>query len=220
MLLRLLPPLIIADLGAGEGTLALLLAQRAKRVIAVDSSEKMVEYGRSLAQKHSVANLEYRFGDIEEVPIRTATVDLAFFSQALHHAQHPEKAVTEAWRILKPGGRIVVLDLVRHGHQEARDLYADVWMGFSEVEVERFLKSAGFHKVTTSVVHKEAEATRVAVRNIRRDAITHLKDLLKAKSVSEDDERRAQDDIQKLTDRYIGEVDKALHAKEADLMAV
>jgi ribosome recycling factor len=75
-------------------------------------------------------------------------------------------------------------------------------------------------KELVKVVHKEAEATRVAVRNIRRDAITHLKDLLKAKSVAEDDERRAQDDIQKLTDRYIGEVDKALHAKEADLMAV
>jgi ribosome recycling factor len=70
------------------------------------------------------------------------------------------------------------------------------------------------------VVHKEAEATRVAVRNIRRDAITHLKDLLKSKSVSEDDERRAQDDVQKLTDRYIGEVDKLLHSKEAELMAV
>jgi ribosome recycling factor len=75
-------------------------------------------------------------------------------------------------------------------------------------------------KELVKVVHKEAEATRVAVRNIRRDAITHLKDLLKAKSVAEDDERRAQDDIQKLTDRYIGEVDKALHSKEADLMAV
>src|SRR6266436_3674500 len=75
-------------------------------------------------------------------------------------------------------------------------------------------------KELVKVVHKEAESTRVAVRNIRRDAITHLKDLLKAKSVSEDDERRAQDDIQKLTDRYIGEVDKVLHAKEADLMAV
>ncbi|HEV2040699.1 MAG TPA: ribosome recycling factor [Casimicrobiaceae bacterium] len=75
-------------------------------------------------------------------------------------------------------------------------------------------------KELVKVVHKEAEATRVAVRNIRRDAITHLKDLLKAKSVAEDDERRAQDEIQKLTDRFIGEVDKALHAKEADLMAV
>ena len=70
------------------------------------------------------------------------------------------------------------------------------------------------------VVKHEAENARVAVRNIRRDANTHLKDLLKDRKISEDDERRAQDDIQKLTDRYIGEVDKLLHAKEADLMAI
>src|SRR5438094_2298712 len=75
-------------------------------------------------------------------------------------------------------------------------------------------------KELVKVVHKEAENTRIAVRNIRRDAIAHLKDLLKAKSVAEDEERRAQDDIQKLTDRYIAEIDKVLHAKEADLMAV
>jgi ribosome recycling factor len=75
-------------------------------------------------------------------------------------------------------------------------------------------------KELIKVVHREAESARVAVRNIRRDAISHLKDLLKAKSVAEDDERRAQDDVQKLTDRYIAEVDKLLHAKEADLMAV
>ena len=70
------------------------------------------------------------------------------------------------------------------------------------------------------VVRHEAENARVAVRNIRRDANTHLKELLKEKKVSEDDERRGQDDIQKLTDRYIAEVDKLLQAKEADLMAV
>ena len=75
-------------------------------------------------------------------------------------------------------------------------------------------------KELIKVVHREAENARVAIRNIRRDAISHLKDLLKAKSVAEDDERRAQDDVQKLTDRYIGEVDKLLHAKETDLMAV
>jgi len=75
-------------------------------------------------------------------------------------------------------------------------------------------------KELVKVVHKEAENTRVAVRNIRRDAITHFKELLKSKSVSEDDERRAQEDVQKLTDRYIAEVDKLLHAKEAELMAV
>jgi len=70
------------------------------------------------------------------------------------------------------------------------------------------------------VVHKEAENARVAVRNVRRDAIHHLKDLLKQKKVAEDEERRAQDDVQKLTDRYIAEIDKALQAKEADLMAI
>lgn len=70
------------------------------------------------------------------------------------------------------------------------------------------------------VVHKEAETARVAVRNIRRDANNHLKDLLKQKKVAEDEERRAQDDVQKLTDRYVAEIDKALAAKEADLIAV
>ena len=70
------------------------------------------------------------------------------------------------------------------------------------------------------VVHKEGENARVAVRNVRRDAIHQLKDLLKQKKVAEDEERRAQDDVQKLTDRYIAEIDKLLQVKEADLMAV
>jgi len=157
-LLVLMPPLVIADLGAGEGTFSQLLARRAKKVIAVDNSEKMVEYGAELARKHGVKNLEYRQGDIEDVPIRKASVDLAFFSQALHHARHPQQAVAEAWRILKPGGRIVVLDLMRHTYEQARELYADLWLGFSEVEVGRFLRHAGFSNVETSVVHREEES--------------------------------------------------------------
>src|SRR5215469_12159394 len=117
-LLKLMPPMVIADLGAGEGTLSQLMAQTAKRVIAVDNSEKMVEFGSDLARKHGIDNLEYRFGDLEDAPIRTGTVDLAFLSQALHHAPHPEKAIAEAWRILKPGGRIAILDLSRHNFEE------------------------------------------------------------------------------------------------------
>ncbi|NCS66282.1 MAG: ribosome recycling factor [Hydrogenophilales bacterium CG03_land_8_20_14_0_80_62_28] len=70
------------------------------------------------------------------------------------------------------------------------------------------------------VVRGEAEGAKVAVRNIRRDAIAHLKDLLKDKGISEDDERRGQDDIQKLTDKYIADMDKVLAEKEKDLMAV
>jgi ArsR family transcriptional regulator len=157
-LLALMPPMIIADLGAGEGTFSQLLAQRAKKVIAVDNSEKMIEYGADLARKHGIKNLEYRKGDLEAPPIKDETVDLAFFSQALHHAQHPARAVAEAWRILKPGGRIVILDLMRHNHEEARELYADLWLGFTEVEVSRFLKDARFKNIDTSVVHAESEA--------------------------------------------------------------
>ena len=156
-LLRLMPPLVIADLGAGEGVFAMLLAERATRVIAVDSSAKMIEVAREQALRHGVANLEYRLGDMEELPIDDASVDLVFFSQSLHHALHPERAIHEAWRILVPGGRIVLLDLLKHRFEEARELYADQWLGFSESELEAMLASAGFTQLKTSVVHKEPE---------------------------------------------------------------
>jgi ArsR family transcriptional regulator len=117
----------------------------------------MVEFGSELARTHGIANLEYRLGDLEEVPIRSGTVDLAFLSQALHHAPHPERAVAEAARILKPGGRIAVLDLNRHQFEEAREMYADLWLGFTELELERYLKGAGFRNVDTAIVYKETD---------------------------------------------------------------
>jgi ArsR family transcriptional regulator len=120
----------VADLGAGEGTLSQLIAQRAKKVIAIDSSEKMVEFGQKLAKENELPNLEYRLGDIESPPIDDSSVDLAILSQALHHAEHPPKALSEAHRILKPGGRLIVLDLLQHTFEKARELYFDTWLGF------------------------------------------------------------------------------------------
>jgi ArsR family transcriptional regulator len=157
-LLTLMPPLVIADLGAGEGTVSELLARRAKRVIAVDNSEKMVEFGSELAHSHGVKNLEYRLGDLESLPIAKGEVDVALFSQSLHHAQHPATAMAEANRILKPGGRVLVLDLMKHNFEEARTLYADLRLGFTKVELQRLLKGADFKDISIATVHRETEA--------------------------------------------------------------
>ena len=156
-LLRLMPPLVIADLGAGDGTFALLLAQRAEQVIAVDSSANMLDFGREQAARHGIENVDFRLGDMEEVPIEDAAVDLVFFSQSLHHALHPERAIQQAARILRPGGRIAILDLSKHRFEEARELYADERLGFSESELMDLLEKAGFRNVTTSIVDREPE---------------------------------------------------------------
>jgi len=153
----LMPAMTVADLGAGEGSFALLLSQRAVRVIAVDTSAKMIEVGREEAQRNGVKNVEFRQGDMEEIPIGDGEVEVVFFSQSLHHALHPERAVEEAARILAPGGRVVILDLAKHRFEEAREMYADEWLGFSEAELEAMLLKAGFANVQTSVVDKEAE---------------------------------------------------------------
>ncbi|MDF9833035.1 SAM-dependent methyltransferase [Ereboglobus sp. PH5-5] len=153
--LRLTPAITIADLGAGEGLVSQLLARRAERVWCIDNSPRMVEVGTELAKRNNLANLAYKLGDIEDVPLPDASVDLAILSQALHHAQHPQKAVGEAWRILRPGGRLLVLDLKAHTFEKARELYSDVWLGFQENVLHGFLKKAGFQQVEVSVVARE-----------------------------------------------------------------
>lgn len=145
----------VADLGAGEGTLSQLIAQRAKKVIAVDNSEKMVKFGQNLAKENGLPNLEYRLGDIESPPIDDSSIDLAILSQALHHAEHPPKALSEAHRILKPGGRLIVLDLLQHTFEKARELYFDTWLGFPEAELAEMITSAGFSEVETAIVDRE-----------------------------------------------------------------
>lgn len=156
--LKILNYEVVADLGAGEGTLSQLLAQRAKQVIAVDNSQKMVEFGQKLAKDHNLPNLEYRLGDIEDPPIESESVDLVIFSQALHHAEHPSKALSKAYDILKPGGTIVILDLLQHNFEQARELYFDTWLGFSELSITQMLEENGFSRIDTAIVDKEEDA--------------------------------------------------------------
>jgi ubiquinone/menaquinone biosynthesis C-methylase UbiE len=155
LLLRLAPPIVIADLGAGEGMVAQLLAPRAKKVYCIDTSKSMVEVGTKLAKKNGLSNLRYKQGDIEKVPLPDASVDLALMCQSLHHAQRPEIALQEAKRILCPGGTLLILDLKEHSFEKARELYADNWLGFSENDLYRMIQHAGFRAISVNVVARE-----------------------------------------------------------------
>lgn len=153
--LRLVPAITVADLGAGEGLISQLIAQRAERVWCIDSSERMVEVGTELARKNGLANLTYKLGDIESVPLPDKSVDLAILSQALHHANHPQNAVNEAHRILKPGGQVLILDLNEHYYEKAHEQFGDLWLGFKESALHGFLKKAGFTKAEVTAVSRE-----------------------------------------------------------------
>jgi ubiquinone/menaquinone biosynthesis C-methylase UbiE/DNA-binding transcriptional ArsR family regulator len=157
LLLRILPQITVADLGAGEGLLSELLARRCKKVIAVDNSEKIVAFGAAKARKNGLKNLEFRLGDLQNPPVEAGSVDLVILSQALHHAEDPAAALVSAARLLKPRGQILILDLLRHNFDRAAELYGDRWPGFAESDLHRWLEAAGFRKIEISVVAREEQ---------------------------------------------------------------
>src|SRR5882762_9296955 len=157
LLLRILPPLIVADLGAGEGLLSELIARRAKKVIAVDNSEKIVAFGAAKAKKNGLKNLEFRLGNLQNPPVEPESVDLVVLSQALHHAEEPGEAIAAARRILKPGGQLLVLDLLKHKFEQAHELYGDRWLGFAESDLHQWFEQVGFKKIEVNVVAREEQ---------------------------------------------------------------
>jgi ArsR family transcriptional regulator len=157
LLLRILPPIVVADLGSGEGLISELLAKRCKKVIAVDNSEKIVRFGKEKAKKNGIKNLEFRLGDLQDPPIESNSVDLVILSQALHHAQDPQKALNSSFRILKPNGQVIILDLRKHDFEKAHEMFGDLWLGFSEHELHSWFKNAGFINIEISVVDREPQ---------------------------------------------------------------
>jgi ArsR family transcriptional regulator len=134
-----------------------LLARRAKKVIAVDNSEKIVAFGAAKAKKNALKNLEFRQGDLQNPPIEPSSVDLVILSQALHHAENPATALTSAAKLLKPHGQILILDLLKHNFDKAHDLYGDRWLGFAESDLHRWLEAAGLKKIEISIVAAEEQ---------------------------------------------------------------
>ncbi len=147
----LMPPLTVADLGCGEGYLTIEVARWARRVIAVDRSEAVLQSARELAARHGMKNITWKRGEIEALPLPDARVDLALLSQALHHASDPAVALAEASRVLVPGGRALVLDLRRHEQHWVRDRLDDRWLGFEDRALGAAMRKAGFTDVRQQV---------------------------------------------------------------------
>src|SRR5213594_3909564 len=143
----LLPRVVVADLGCGEGYLTIEAARWASRVLAVDRSEVVLKRARALARRRRVTNVIWKKGELEKLPMRDASVEVAMLSQALHHAQHPAHAVVEAARITAPGGRVLVLDLRTHQEEWVRAKLGDRRLGFDDEELRRMLRTAGLEQV-------------------------------------------------------------------------
>jgi ArsR family transcriptional regulator len=147
----LLPAVDVADLGCGEGYLTVEMAHWARRVVAVDRSTSALAHARALAARRKARNITWKRGELERLPIDDAAIDVALLSQALHHAERPEAALAEAHRILRPGGRVLVLDLREHDESWVRAKLGDRWLGFSEARLHELLAGAGFERVVVRV---------------------------------------------------------------------
>ena len=148
---HLLPPLDVADIGCGDGYLTLEAARWARSVIAIDRSDDVLERAKALARRRRVTNITWKKGDIAKLPLRDESVDVALLSQSLHHAAHPERALAEATRVLKPAGRVLVLDLRNHDQAWVRNRFGDRHLGFTSAQLESLLRDAGLADVRVSV---------------------------------------------------------------------
>jgi ArsR family transcriptional regulator len=135
----------VADLGCGTGAMTAILAPHVKRVIGVDASDEMLAAAR--ARVGALANVELRKGTLEALPIEDASVDAATLMLVLHHLPAPAHALAEAARILKPGSRLLIVDMAPHEKEEYRQQMGHVWLGFGEDQIRKMLMTAGFTRV-------------------------------------------------------------------------
>lgn len=147
----LLPPVDVADIACGEGYLSVESAQWARRVVGIDRSPDVLKRAKALAERRGVKNITWKRGDMEKLPLDDASVDVVLLSQALHHAADPARVMSEAARVLRPGGRVLALDLREHDQEWVRDRVGDRWLGFKDGELERMATGAGLTHVKVRV---------------------------------------------------------------------
>jgi len=148
---HLLPALDVADVGCGEGYLTLEIARWARHVTGVDRSDDVLERAKAMSERRQVANVTWRKGDLARVPLRDESIDLAVFSQSLRYATDVERVLAETSRVLRPGGRVLILDLKEHDQAWVQARFGDHRAGFAPGEIESLLQAAGFRAVRQSI---------------------------------------------------------------------
>jgi len=148
---HLLPSFDVADIGCGEGYLTIEAASWARTVVGIDRSAEVLQRAKALAARRHVRNVEWKKGDLARLPLTNESVDVALLSQSLHHADDVSGALAEATRILRPGGRLLILDLRDHDQAWVRKRFGDRHLGFSSAELDTLLRRAGLRDVKVKV---------------------------------------------------------------------
>src|SRR5215471_1162367 len=150
------PDAVVGDLGCGTGKVSEWIGLFADRVIAVDASREMLAAARQ--QLGSYKNVQLRHGSLEKLPIADAELDVALMMLVLHHLPEPKRVLLEAARTLKPGGRLLVLDMMPHEREEYRQTMGHVWLGFSEKQMTQWLNVSGFKDIRWHALPPEPKA--------------------------------------------------------------
>jgi ubiquinone/menaquinone biosynthesis C-methylase UbiE/DNA-binding transcriptional ArsR family regulator len=136
------PTLVVGDLGCGTGQLSRTVAPYVHKVVAVDASTDMLDAARQ--RLGDTTNVDIRQGDLESLPIENGELHVAMLSLVLHYSPDPARALAEVARVLRPGGRVLVADMLPHDREEYQQQMGHVWLGFSEKQMSKFLAGAGF----------------------------------------------------------------------------
>ncbi len=148
--------LVVGDLGCGTGQLTETVAPYVRRVIAVDGSADMLDAARSRVA--TARNVDLRQGDLENLPIESGELDAAMLSLVLHYSPAPARALVEVGRVVRKGGRVLVVDMLPHDRQEYQMQMGHVWLGFTEKQISRFLTGAGFGDVRVRMLPADPDA--------------------------------------------------------------
>ena len=155
------PTLVVGDIGCGTGQLTATIAPHVRRVVAVDGSRDMLEAARKRMQ--DLPNVDLRQGELESLPIQDEELDAAMLSLVLHYAPDPARTLEEVARVLRPGGRLLIVDMLPHEREEYQQQMGHVWLGFSEKQISRLAVAAGFGEVRIRALPVDPDAAGPAL---------------------------------------------------------